>query len=437
MLSELIRKPTGSDIFGHPVKQSSSFGSHAPLIEVINSTDGRGEGEDGEDGEDGEYDEDGEDGEDGEKDDRASMSDGELPSETQLEKQLALEAEAEQQLPPPLDALLEPCVKYGFNEKYHGLFVGLQDAQVVACDPEIADAESRRAGRLAAEVAAFDADHYMADFMLDAEIEAALAYLPWWLSPESKHLQDGIDTEGYPSVPQTERECRPSNCDADPAGRDCGESSDGPVCRRGRSDSREQAFSWLGIGTEAQQFLLQLPRQELLMDRRQQRRALCGLVDLLYTYCYDVRTTGGDPTVESGWTIRTLSSLLSHFDTFDTVAEAAVACVRRSLCYPLFRHWGLAMGLLADVARILELGRNAVLRALIECRCVLQRTVEYGYLLNKAWIDDYCMWVQQQPPRRITRLVTLVRELEFDKDALGWPLSAYEELAVTPEGEIE
>ena len=37
----------------------------------------------------------------------------------------------------------------------------------------------------------------------------------------------------------------------------------------------------------------------------------CGLLDLLYAYCYDCRATDGEPTVESGWTARSLSSLLT------------------------------------------------------------------------------------------------------------------------------
>jgi hypothetical protein len=41
---------------------------------------------------------------------------------------------------------------------------------------------------------------------------------------------------------------------------------------------------------------------------------LLGVVDLLFAYAYDVRTTMGESTVESGWTIVKLSSQLSWLD---------------------------------------------------------------------------------------------------------------------------
>lgn len=46
----------------------------------------------------------------------------------------------------------------------------------------------------------------------------------------------------------------------------------------------------------------------------EERRALLGLADILFAYAYDHRTTQGEPTVESGWTITVLSPLLSWLD---------------------------------------------------------------------------------------------------------------------------
>ena len=105
--------------------------------------------------------------------------------------------------------------------------------------------------------------------------------------------------------------------------------------------------------SELQHALQQLPRKEMLLSEHEQRVALCGLVDLLFAYAYDVRTTLGEPTVESGWTLRTLSSLLSYLDAFGSVLEASVACVRRSLAFPLVRHLGLSRAVLADVHALL------------------------------------------------------------------------------------
>lgn len=58
-----------------------------------------------------------------------------------------------------------------------------------------------------------------------------------------------------------------------------------------------------------------------------------------------------------------------------------------------------------------------------------QGSVEYGYLLNRIWLDDYTIWLQQQPARRIARLAAAVGALSLSKDAVGWPLHAYEQCA--------
>lgn len=44
---------------------------------------------------------------------------------------------------------------------------------------------------------------------------------------------------------------------------------------------------------------------------------LLGLADILFAYAYDHRTTGGDPSVESAWTVATLSPLLSWLEVND------------------------------------------------------------------------------------------------------------------------
>jgi len=81
-----------------------------------------------------------------------------------------------------------------------------------------------------------------------------------------------------------------------------------------------------------------------------------GLVDILLAYCYDHRTTEGDGSVESPWTICKLSPTLSCLETFTSLREPVIAFLRRALCYPLHRHWGLCQKLLQDVYVILKYG---------------------------------------------------------------------------------
>lgn len=42
-----------------------------------------------------------------------------------------------------------------------------------------------------------------------------------------------------------------------------------------------------------------------------------------------------------------------------------MASARRSLCFPLYRHWQLTQRVLQDVREILLLGRHAVLKAML------------------------------------------------------------------------
>ncbi|EOD36940.1 hypothetical protein EMIHUDRAFT_42339, partial [Emiliania huxleyi CCMP1516] len=284
---------------------------------------------------------------------------------------LAHDAEAEQALPTD-DPELRPSTAYGFNGRHAGLFRGLEAEAVLELpDPESASAAERRAARLEAEEEAFDPDHYIADFMEHR------------LAPESAGGEGGAVWD------EEEREA-----------------------------------------------LVSLPSVELLIDREGSLRALCGLADLLYGYCYDVRATEGEPTCESGWTVRMLSTQLSWLDPPASPAEAAGASVRRSLCYPLLRHWLLSLRALDDVCCLLRLGKAsatppavATIRALLAARKLLQGGAEYGYLLNRAWLDDTVIWLQRVPARRLVRLAAALEAAAPSKPTVGWPLEQYEALA--------
>lgn len=60
--------------------------------------------------------------------------------------------------------------------------------------------------------------------------------------------------------------------------------------------------------------LKELPNKEYLLNNEETHKLLLGLVDILFASCYNHRTTLGENTVESSWTINKLSSTLSWFD---------------------------------------------------------------------------------------------------------------------------
>ena len=379
MLTELLRKPTAKQPKG-------------PLIEVISSSSNA----------DG----------DGDADDAGDEDDDDIDLDEVL---------VEQQMPTdPVDGdgmvVTDSAHRYGFNCAHHGVFVGLEaEGLVKLSQPEMTTLEARRRERCCAEDEDFDPDHYMADFMEEGLADEAMAYVPWWRSPEEAGRWRDADTHDEqpqqpPPQPQQQQQ-PPSPHVVHPPPRDA---------------------SPFALGGEYQSTLLSLPRKEFLLETSERRRALCGLLDLLFAYAYDVRTTGGEPTVESGWTIRHLSSVLSYLDAFDTVRDVALACTRRSLCYPLIRHLGLSRTVLADVSALLRLGRPAVLRALLDVRGTVQAGGEHGYLLNRIWLDDYLVWLQQLNPKWLTKLAEKLdaETVSVSRETVGWPLAAYEELAL-------
>ena len=64
---------------------------------------------------------------------------------------------------------------------------------------------------------------------------------------------------------------------------------------------------------------------------------------------------------------------------------------------------------------------------------LLQASLEYGYLLNRVWVDGYCIWIQQQQPERLGQLAAALEGAWPTKECVGWPLAAYEELAASEE----
>lgn len=59
--------------------------------------------------------------------------------------------------------------------------------------------------------------------------------------------------------------------------------------------------------------LKELPNKEYLLDNGDSKKLCLNLIDILYASCYNHRTTLGENTVESSWTINKLSSTLCWF----------------------------------------------------------------------------------------------------------------------------
>ena len=146
------------------------------------------------------------------------------------------------------------------------------------------------------------------------------------------------------------------------------------------------------------------------INNNHHQRIWCGLLDLLLAYTYDHIMTTGDPTVESAWTISILSPSLSWLDAPDTVHEACIAFIRRSLCYPYWRSVAFSVHyVMESTLRLMEAGIPSIVKALLQMRIILEKSESF-YLGNKLFVDPYLYWVQQQSDKS-TGLLLLQQEL--------------------------
>ena len=155
-----------------------------------------------------------------------------------------------------------------------------------------------------------------------------------------------------------------------------------------------------------------------------------GLIDILYAYVYDHLTTiDQEATVESSWTISTLSISLSwlhdwlpdvdkmtttttnqsdvalegHHSTHidDMVRSVMLSSIRRSLIYPYIRNFSFSIYVWENVISILDNPNHdssTRIRTIIRCFLQVRNILNYSdiyYLGNKLFVDPYLIWIQK------------------------------------------
>lgn len=257
--------------------------------------------------------------------------------------------------------------KYGFDNIYSGVVnlstMNGNDINDLP-DPDETCSDDRTKLRIEFEDLKFDEDHYIADFMDDEEIKNMLN----WSLPQD------IYSEGF-SEEENER-------------------------------------------------LLRLPKKQYFLN--DPRLAYLNLIQLLFGFCYDYRTTFGEHTIESAWTIGKLLPMFSCLETPNSVRDIMVICSRRALCYPLYRHWGLTLQIWKDVSEIVNKGRKTILKCLLYLNEVF--THEQYQVYNEIWIQDYCAWIQYANDNVIASLCHELNKVQLQKYDIGFNLLELEEL---------
>jgi protein SHQ1 len=163
--------------------------------------------------------------------------------------------------------------------------------------------------------------------------------------------------------------------------------------------------------------LAQIPRQTNIptnLSAEQKQSALLCLLDILFAYVYDHRTTDGDPTVESSWTVMILSPTMSWLECYnppyDTIADVISWSIRRSLIYPYLRSYDLAKHVAEDVCEIMKRGRRTVIRCLLQLHKIMEQS-ESHYLFNKLYIDPLIGWIQQCEEDEVQQIGVALEQL--------------------------
>ncbi|PNJ25115.1 SHQ1 isoform 3 [Pongo abelii] len=286
---------------------------------------------------------------------------------------------------------LNPQCHYGFGNLRSGVLQRLQDelSDVIDVkDPDFTSAAERRQKRLAAELAKFDPDHYLADFFEDEAIEQILKYNPWWTDKYSK-MTAFLE----------------------------------------KSQEQENHATLVSFSEEEKYQLRKFVNKSYLLDKRACRQVYYSLIDILLAYCYETRVTEGEKNVESAWNIRKLSPTLCWFETWTNVHDIMVSFGRRVLCYPLYRHFKLVMKAYRDTIKILQLGKSAVLKCLLDIHKIFQEN-DPAYILNDLYISDYCVWIQKVKSKKLAALAEALKEVSLTKAQLGLELEELEAAAL-------
>uniref|UniRef100_A0A7S0HWJ0 CS domain-containing protein n=1 Tax=Hanusia phi TaxID=3032 RepID=A0A7S0HWJ0_9CRYP len=335
------------------------------------------------------------------------------------------EWEVDQNLPEeePEDILRRS--KYGFNDRHQGVFKDRQEFQsevVDLIDPDAVPSSERTALRMKDEDEKFgdNFEHYLCDtFNNEENIRELLDFkCPWEddnAEMKDERLQAGMETL---SLRTTLKEVT--------------EEYDIDFSKIEMSNSN--MIGWQSDYTsEERDVLLKLSKREFLMSSQEKKRALIGLVDILFGFAYDHRTTLGEGTCESGWTVVKLSCTLCWLDTPRDVEASVCACMRRAISFPLYRHWELAQRVLQDVLHIIRKGRQSIVRSLIRVKHLL--TQGERYLLNILYIDDYLVWLQSLSDKEFSNKTKILADhlakaiSSLHKSQCGWNLPLLEQEA--------
>ncbi|KPJ03609.1 Protein SHQ1-like [Papilio xuthus] len=181
--------------------------------------------------------------------------------------------------------------------------------------------------------------------------------------------------------------------------------------------------------------LKDLPNKSYLLSKTEYTQVMLGLVDILYAFCYDKRTTQNDASVESSWTINKLSATFSWFCVFKETKEVLIAAYRRALSYPIFRNFELCRNIHDDMISLFRKGKKFVIKCIIEIYNMFNSCNDARYILNQLYVKDYLIFLQKCRQEELDELCNNIANIDIEKKDLGFELDELEEAAKLVERE--
>ncbi|CAK1541084.1 unnamed protein product [Leptosia nina] len=175
--------------------------------------------------------------------------------------------------------------------------------------------------------------------------------------------------------------------------------------------------------------LKELPNKHYILTKKEHKQIFLGLIDILYGFCYDRRSTLNECTVESSWTINKLSSTLSWFCVFNDMKEVLIACYRRALTYPIFRNFELCEKVKKDLVSLLRKGKKVIIKSMINIHRMFNTSNDARYILNQLYISDYLIFLQKCRSEEFTELCNNLANIEITKADLSLDLEELEAAA--------
>ncbi|XP_022123460.2 protein SHQ1 homolog [Pieris rapae] len=192
----------------------------------------------------------------------------------------------------------------------------------------------------------------------------------------------------------------------------------------------EKSFDDNAAFTEDQISLLkELPNKHYILTKSEHKQVFLSLVDILYGYCYDKRTTLNESTVESSWTINKMSSTLSWFCIYNDMKDVLVSCYRRALIFPIFRNFELCHKVKSDVVLLLKKNKKCVIKCLIDIHSMFNTSNDARYILNQLYINDYLIFLQKCRSEELIELSHNLANIDISKADLSLELDELEAAA--------